>query len=146
VRALHDPARTADGYLSSSWRPVSPVFGQLDAVVWQTTAVAALHSDKNPTVEPPPFVEATLAPPAPLQRAGDRRGLVRGMARRASSPAAAPPVDTAAVDALSPGSRLLRRGRQIRRLGARSGGGRAHRGAGEIHGRTPVNAPDRIAN
>src|ERR1700760_1123620 len=29
VRALHDPAWTADGYVSATWRPVSPVSGRL---------------------------------------------------------------------------------------------------------------------
>jgi len=64
VRALHDPVWTADGYASSTWRPVSPVSGRLDAFVWQTP-VAALPSDKNATIEPSPFEEAMLAPPAP---------------------------------------------------------------------------------
>jgi HemY protein len=64
VRALHDPVWTADGYVSSTWRPVSPVSGRLDAFVWQTP-VAALPSDKNATIEPSPFEEAMLAAPAP---------------------------------------------------------------------------------
>jgi HemY protein len=64
IRALHDPVWTADGYVSSTWRPVSPVTGRLDAFVWQTP-VAALPSDKNGAIEPSPFEEAMLAPPAP---------------------------------------------------------------------------------
>jgi HemY protein len=64
VRALHDPVWTADGYVSSTWRPVSPVTGRIDAFVWQTP-LAALPSDKNATIEPSPFEEAMLAPPAP---------------------------------------------------------------------------------
>src|SRR6202000_895064 len=40
VRALHDPAWTADGYVSATWRPVSPVSGRLDALRWQTPARA----------------------------------------------------------------------------------------------------------
>jgi HemY protein len=64
VRALHDPVWTADGYVSSTWRPVSPVTGRLDAFVWQTP-LAALPSDSNATIEPSPFEEAMLAPPAP---------------------------------------------------------------------------------
>ena len=64
VRALHDPVWTADGYVSSTWRPVSPVSGRLDAFVWQTP-LAALPSDRNATIEPSPFEEAMLAPPAP---------------------------------------------------------------------------------
>src|SRR6267378_3484827 len=61
VRALHDPVWTADGYVSDRWRPVSPVTGRLDAFQWQTP-VAALPSDKQASVEPSPFEEATLTP------------------------------------------------------------------------------------
>ena len=74
VRALHDPAWTADGYVSDRWRPVSPVTGRLDAFQWQTP-VAALPSDKGEAIETSPFEEAMLAtprravvlePPAPI--------------------------------------------------------------------------------
>src|ERR1700689_1125983 len=54
VRALHDPVWTADGYVSATWRPVSPVSGRLDAFQWQTP-VAALPSDKAAPIEPSPF-------------------------------------------------------------------------------------------
>ena len=64
VRALHDPAWTADGYVSDRWRPVSPVTGRLDAFQWQTP-VAALPSDKGGTIESSPFEEAMLAAPPP---------------------------------------------------------------------------------
>lgn len=75
VRALHDPAWTADGYVSDRWRPVSPVTGRLDAFQWQTP-VAALPSDKGGAIESSPFEEAMLAtprravvlePPAPVE-------------------------------------------------------------------------------
>jgi HemY protein len=62
VRALHDPVWTADGYVSSSWRPVSPVSGRIDAFQWQAP-LAALPSDKGAAVEASPFEEAMLAPP-----------------------------------------------------------------------------------
>jgi HemY protein len=62
VRALHDPAWTADGYVSDRWRPVSPVTGRLDAFQWQTP-VAALPSDRGDTIEASPFEEAMLATP-----------------------------------------------------------------------------------
>ena len=62
VRALHDPAWTADGYVSDRWRPVSPVTGRLDAFQWQTP-VAALPSDRAGAIEPSPFEEAMLATP-----------------------------------------------------------------------------------
>jgi HemY protein len=49
VRAAHDPAWTADGYVSDRWRPVSPVTGRLDAFRWMVP-VAALPSS-SPAVE-----------------------------------------------------------------------------------------------
>jgi HemY protein len=61
VRALHDPVWTADGYVSATWRPVSPVTGRLDAFQWQTP-VAALPSAKDTAIEPSSFEEAMLAP------------------------------------------------------------------------------------
>jgi HemY protein len=64
VRARHDPAWTADGYVSDRWRPVSPVTGRLDAFQWQTP-VASLPSDKGATIESSPFEEAMLAAPSP---------------------------------------------------------------------------------
>jgi HemY protein len=79
VRALHDPAWAADGYVSDRWRPVSPVTGRLDAFQWQTP-VAALPSDKGPAIESSPFEEAMLAtprravvlePPAPVANEPD---------------------------------------------------------------------------
>jgi HemY protein len=66
VRALHDPVWTADGYVSASWRPVSPVSGRIDAFQWQTP-LAALPSDKNAGVEVSPFEEAMLAAPRRVQ-------------------------------------------------------------------------------
>ena len=84
VRALHDPVWTADGYVSSTWRPVSPVSGRLDAFVWQTP-VAALPSDKNATIEPSPFEEAMLAPPAPRREPPRQPEPVPVPARRARS-------------------------------------------------------------
>jgi HemY protein len=62
VRALHDPAWTADGYVSDRWRPVSPVTGRLDAFQWQTP-VASLPSDRGAAIESSPFEEAMLATP-----------------------------------------------------------------------------------
>ena len=64
VRARHDPAWTADGYVSNRWRPVSPVTGRLDAFQWQTP-VASLPSDTGSTIEASPFEEAMLAAPPP---------------------------------------------------------------------------------
>ncbi|PDT89422.1 hypothetical protein CO669_14920 [Bradyrhizobium sp. Y36] len=64
VRARHDPAWTADGYVSDRWRPVSPVTGRLDAFQWQTP-VASLPSDRSATIESSAFEEAMLAAPPP---------------------------------------------------------------------------------
>jgi HemY protein len=64
VRARHDPAWTADGYVSDRWRPVSPVTGRLDAFQWQTP-VASLPSDKGTTIESSAFEAAMLAAPPP---------------------------------------------------------------------------------
>lgn len=64
VRARHDPAWTADGYVSDRWRPVSPVTGRLDAFQWQMP-VASLPSDKGTTIESSAFEEAMLAAPPP---------------------------------------------------------------------------------
>lgn len=64
VRARHDPAWTADGYVSDRWRPVSPVTGRFDAFQWQTP-VASLPSDKGTMIESSAFEEAMLAAPPP---------------------------------------------------------------------------------
>jgi HemY protein len=92
VRALHDPAWTADGYVSDRWRPVSPVTGRLDAFQW-LTPVASLPSDKGDAIEQSPFEEAMLANP--------RRAVVLEPPAAESEPAAelaAPSAPTAAQD------------------------------------------------
>lgn len=38
IRAPRDPAWTADGYVSETWAPVSPVTGRLDAFQWKVPA------------------------------------------------------------------------------------------------------------
>jgi HemY protein len=72
VRARHDPAWTADGYVSDRWRPVSPVTGRLDAFQWQTP-VASLPSDKGKTIESSAFEEAMQAesPPKRIAASGE---------------------------------------------------------------------------
>ena len=87
VRALHDPAWTADGYVSDRWRPVSPVTGRLDAFQWQTP-VAALPSE-GAAIEPSPFEEAMLASP--------RRAMVLEPPAPASAPVEAESVQPAAA-------------------------------------------------
>ncbi len=65
VRARHDPAWTADGYVSERWRPVSPVTGRLDAFQWQTPVASLPSSDRGATIDTSPFEEAMLAAPSP---------------------------------------------------------------------------------
>ena len=65
VRARHDPAWTADGYVSDRWRPVSPVTGRLDAFQWQTPVASLPSSDRGATIDTSPFEEAMLAAPSP---------------------------------------------------------------------------------
>lgn len=74
VRARHDPAWTADGYVSDRWRPVSPVTGRLDAFQWQTP-LASLPSDKGTMIESSPFEEAMLAAPSPRRDISASEGL-----------------------------------------------------------------------
>jgi HemY protein len=74
VRARHDPAWTADGYVSDRWRPVSPVTGRLDAFQWQTP-LATLPSEKSTTIEVSAFEEAMLAPPPPRREVAASEGL-----------------------------------------------------------------------
>src|SRR5439155_1283513 len=74
LRALDDPAWTADGYVSDRWRPVSPVTGKLDAFQWQTP-VASLPSDKGAAIESSPFEDAMLAAPPPKRIEAESKGL-----------------------------------------------------------------------
>lgn len=84
TRAPRDAAWVADGLVSDSWMPVSPISGRLDAFVW-TVPPATLGShapvlddvladleDSTPLiearaepVEPEPVVTAAVAPPPP---------------------------------------------------------------------------------
>ena len=79
LHARHDPAWTADGFVSERWMPVSPVSGRLDAFQWKVpveevvvegglieghapTAIGA--PPPTPEPEPPP----QEPPPAPTAR------------------------------------------------------------------------------
>ena len=99
VRARHDPAWTADGYVSDRWRPVSPVTGRIDAFQWQTP-VASLPSDKGATIEPSPFEEAMLAAPSPRREIAASEGLAEPP-REGAIEAIAPPAaqDNSPVEA-----------------------------------------------
>jgi HemY protein len=104
VRARHDPAWTADGYVSDRWRPVSPVTGRLDAFQWQTP-VASLPSDRGKTIESSAFEEAMLAAPSPKRVAAPNEGL--GEPPREVPPApAAEPIQAAIQDNAPPAPKV----------------------------------------
>jgi HemY protein len=92
VRALHDPAWTADGYVSDRWRPVSPVTGRLDAFQWQTP-VASLPSDRGTAIESSPFEDAMLAAPPPRRVVAPSKGLAEPQPEILPEPPAAAPVE-----------------------------------------------------
>ena len=62
VRAPRDPAWTADGYVSETWLPVSPISGRLDAFEWKVPVERlgpVLENDLDPMV---PGIVAASAP------------------------------------------------------------------------------------
>ncbi|MDF1608220.1 heme biosynthesis protein HemY [Hoeflea sp. YIM 152468] len=78
VRAPRDPAWTADGYVSETWEPVSPVSGKLDAFEWKVPVeqLAGPSLDNQPPAEafdramaslPPVRKAEAAAPPAPAE-------------------------------------------------------------------------------
>jgi HemY protein len=106
VRARHDPAWTADGYVSDKWRPVSPVTGRLDAFRWQTP-VASLPSEKAAAIEAKEFNEAISAPrrvEPPREPASEQVAPPAQDNQPASSPAKATIVESAAAPAPAPSS------------------------------------------
>ncbi|MBU4531849.1 MAG: heme biosynthesis protein HemY [Hoeflea sp.] len=105
VRAPRDPAWTADGYVSETWEPVSPVTGKLDAFEWKVPveqlagpsldnqppeqgferAIATLppvRIQEKPAPAPAPVAVASVAP-APAASAAETKAA-------APKPAAAP--------------------------------------------------------
>jgi len=52
LNAAHDPAWTADGYVSDRWLPISPVTGRLDAFEWKAP-VAELGPHEPVMIEAP---------------------------------------------------------------------------------------------
>jgi HemY protein len=100
VRARHDPAWTADGYVSERWRPVSPVTGRLDAFQWQTP-VASLPSGQGRTIESSPFEEAMLAAPSPPRERPQPASLGEApIAPASNAPAGEKSIEEQAVQAL----------------------------------------------
>lgn len=62
IRAPRDPAWTADGYVSETWAPVSPVTGRLDAFRWK---VPAQRIDQDGAVIEAPAEPLVLAEASP---------------------------------------------------------------------------------
>lgn len=69
VRAARDPAWTADGYVSESWAPFSPVTGRIDAFEWRVPVerlgvavdMADAGNDTVPVIPAPVVVSAPAA-------------------------------------------------------------------------------------
>jgi len=62
MHARHDPAWTADGFVSERWMPVSPVSGRLDAFQWKVPVEEVVVEGGMIEGRAP---EAIAAPPAP---------------------------------------------------------------------------------
>jgi HemY protein len=67
VRAPADPAWVADGVVSETWSPVSPVDGRLDAFVWTTPPATLDHHDDPLEALDDALMEALPAAPAHLE-------------------------------------------------------------------------------
>ncbi len=100
VRAAHDPAWTADGYVSDHWHPVSPVTGRLDAFQW-VTPVAALPSDNSRAIESSALEEALLAAPRPVPVEAEKAGTPKDLTAQDLAPQDNVPVIPASVPAAS---------------------------------------------
>jgi HemY protein len=102
VRARHDPAWTADGYVSDRWRPVSPVTGRLDAFQWQTP-VAALPSDNAAAIEAQEFeakaFHEAMTAPRRVEPPREPAAEVAPHAAQDNSPVNSPPKPPAAEPA-----------------------------------------------
>jgi HemY protein len=73
VRAAHDPAWTADGYVSDRWRPVSPVTGRLDAFQWivPVAALPGLAQAEPASPSLPPAPQSVAPPIIPVEASRD---------------------------------------------------------------------------
>lgn len=84
VRAPRDPAWTADGYVSETWEPVSPVTGKLDAFEWKVPVeqLSGPSLDHEPPAEAFARTMASLPPvrvvdtPAPITGSGEDAAIV----------------------------------------------------------------------
>lgn len=85
VRAPRDPAWTADGYVSETWEPVSPVSGKLDAFEWKVPVeqLAGPSIDNQPPAEAFDRAIASLPPvakPAKAETAAVSNGATASVA------------------------------------------------------------------
>jgi HemY protein len=87
VHAAHDPEWTADGYVSDSWRSVSPVTGRLDAFQWMVPVAALPSSNARAELER----AATMIPARPALPAA-----TSAAAEMAAGPSGAAPAPVAA--------------------------------------------------
>lgn len=96
VRAPRDPAWTADGYVSESWEPVSPVSGKLDAFEWKVPVeqLAGPSLENEPQAE---TFERAMASLPPVRGPGGLASAPTAVAMAAIKPAAAEPKAEAPV-------------------------------------------------
>jgi len=103
LTAQRDPAWTADGIVSSSWMPVSPVTGRLDAFEWRIPIAdlgprgPIIEHDRAGMRRQPPLA-VTAAPAAPAAAAASESK----PAAPESTPVAPPPEATEAPAASEP--------------------------------------------
>ena len=89
TRAARDPMWIADGVVSDTWAPASPVTGKLDAFVWDVP-VERLSAPLNSVPEDRPDVLApVIPPPADAAQDGGKQDSGKDAAKLASAAAAA---------------------------------------------------------
>jgi HemY protein len=93
VRAARDPAWTADGYVSETWKPVSPATGRLDAFEWNVP-VAEIG---GPVIEAQPTEFDALPAPPEIPAAGEARNAAPAAAVTAIPAEKAEPTAVAAA-------------------------------------------------
>jgi HemY protein len=109
--ARRDPAWTADGFVSDSWLPVSPITGKLDAFEWKDPlageehAGAVIDAERHVMLEPPAAkVASAAAATAALASAASAAGAATAASVAPADPAVTvetvpPPPPLAASDA-----------------------------------------------
>ncbi|MBC8129671.1 MAG: heme biosynthesis protein HemY, partial [Rhizobiaceae bacterium] len=125
IRAPRDPAWTADGYVSETWAPVSPVTGRLDAFRWKIPAqrIGGDGAVIESTVEDEPTAISAAEPMAARPE----------HASTAASAAASAPIAATSVGTASTVTRLP------------EAGGEASTHGGSSHGSSEGAANDQTA-